>query len=81
MVILHIISAVVIDDYDMEITHVLRGEEHITNTPKQLAIYNALGWDAPQFGHLTVITNSGRQKTSKRDTSLKQFIEDYKNEG
>ncbi|ENY68930.1 Glutamyl-tRNA synthetase [Mycoplasmopsis bovigenitalium 51080] len=73
--------AVVIDDYDMEITHVLRGEEHITNTPKQLAIYNALGWDAPQFGHLTVITNMEGKKLSKRDTSLKQFIEDYKNEG
>ncbi|MCS4536922.1 glutamate--tRNA ligase [Mycoplasma sp. CSL7475-4] len=73
--------AVVIDDHDMSISHVLRGEEHITNTPKQLVIYNALGWDAPSFGHLTVITNMEGKKLSKRDTSLKQFIEDYRNEG
>ncbi|WP_338822310.1 glutamate--tRNA ligase [Mycoplasmopsis felifaucium] len=73
--------AVVVDDHDMEITHVLRGEEHITNTPKQLAIYKALGWKHPEFGHLTVITNMEGKKLSKRDTSLKQFIEDYKNEG
>ncbi|EIE41451.1 glutamyl-tRNA synthetase [Mycoplasmopsis canis UFG4] len=73
--------AVVIDDFDMQITHVLRGEEHIGNTPKQLAIYNALGWGSPKFGHLTIITNMEGKKLSKRDTSLKQFIEDYKNEG
>ncbi|BBA22333.1 glutamate--tRNA ligase [Mycoplasmopsis bovirhinis] len=73
--------AVVIDDYDMQITHILRGEEHIGNTPKQIAIYNALGWSKPTFGHLTIITNMEGKKLSKRDTSLKQFIEDYKNEG
>ncbi|TKA59557.1 Glutamyl-tRNA synthetase [Mycoplasmopsis bovis 8790] len=73
--------AVVVDDHDMEITHVLRGEEHITNTPRQLSIYNALGWKSPEFGHLTVITNMEGKKLSKRDTSLKQFIEDYKNDG
>ncbi|QJG66903.1 glutamate--tRNA ligase [Mycoplasma phocoenae] len=73
--------AVVVDDHQMEITHVLRGEEHTTNTPKQLAVYEAMGWDAPEFGHLTIITNMEGKKLSKRDTSLKQFIEDYKNEG
>ncbi|ADE19454.1 glutamate--tRNA ligase [Mycoplasma crocodyli] len=73
--------AVVVDDYDMKITHVLRGEEHIGNTPKQLALYDMLKWSKPQFGHLTIITNMEGQKLSKRDTSLKQFIEDYKNEG
>ncbi|EGV00346.1 glutamyl-tRNA synthetase [Mycoplasmopsis columbina SF7] len=73
--------AVVVDDYDMQISHVLRGEEHITNTPKQLAIYNALGWEHPEYGHLTIITNMEGKKLSKRDTSLKQFIEDYRNEG
>ncbi|WP_322949725.1 glutamate--tRNA ligase [Mycoplasmopsis cynos] len=73
--------AVVVDDYDMQITHILRGEEHIGNTPKQLAIYKALNWPVPQFGHLTIITNMEGKKLSKRDTSLKQFIEDYKNEG
>ncbi|MGY5139391.1 glutamate--tRNA ligase [Mycoplasmopsis gallinarum] len=73
--------AVVVDDHDMEISHVLRGEEHITNTPKQLAIYQALNWESPEFGHMTVITNMEGKKLSKRDTSLKQFIEDYRNEG
>lgn len=73
--------AVVVDDHDMEISHVLRGEEHITNTPKQLIIYDLLKWDAPQFGHLTIITNMEGKKLSKRDTSLSQFIEDYKNDG
>ncbi|TPE57784.1 glutamate--tRNA ligase [[Mycoplasma] falconis] len=73
--------AVVVDDHQMEISNVLRGEEHITNTPKQLAIYDAFGWDAPSFGHLTIITNMEGKKLSKRDKTLKQFIEDYKNEG
>ncbi|MGZ9800814.1 glutamate--tRNA ligase [Mycoplasma sp. AC1221] len=73
--------AVVIDDYDMQITHILRGEEHIGNTPKQIALYQMLKWNMPEFGHLTIITNMEGKKLSKRDTSLKQFIEDYKNEG
>ncbi|WP_406615244.1 glutamate--tRNA ligase [Mycoplasmopsis hyopharyngis] len=73
--------AVVVDDHDMSITHILRGEEHITNTPKQLAVYDALKWEVPLFGHMTIITNMEGKKLSKRDTSLKQFIEDYKNEG
>ncbi|TPR53879.1 glutamate--tRNA ligase [Metamycoplasma neophronis] len=73
--------AVVVDDHQMEITNVLRGEEHITNTPKQLAIYAAFGWEHPIFGHLTIITNMEGKKLSKRDKTLKQFIEDYKNEG
>ncbi|WP_025755118.1 glutamate--tRNA ligase [Mycoplasmopsis cricetuli] len=73
--------AVVVDDYDMKISHVLRGEEHIGNTPKQLVIYNYLGWEPPKFGHLTIITNMEGKKLSKRDLTLKQFIEDYKNEG
>ncbi|MGZ9761938.1 glutamate--tRNA ligase [Mycoplasma sp. 394] len=73
--------AVVIDDYDMQITHILRGEEHIGNTPKQIALYQMLNWNMPEFGHLTIITNMDGKKLSKRDTSLKQFIEDYKNEG
>lgn len=73
--------AVVVDDHDMEITHVLRGEEHVTNTPKQLAVYDLLGWDVPEFGHLTIITNMEGKKLSKRDDTIKQFIEQYKNEG
>lgn len=73
--------AVVVDDHDMEITHVLRGEEHISNTPKQLAVYDAFNWNHPHFGHLTIITDQNGKKLSKRDKSLFQFIEDYKNEG
>lgn len=73
--------AVVVDDFDMEITHILRGEEHITNTPKQLAIYDCLKWTPPQFGHLTIITNMEGKKLSKRDLSIKQFIEDYRSSG
>lgn len=73
--------AVVIDDHLMEITHVFRGEEHIANTPKQLAIYQIKKWQPPIFGHLTLITNSEGKKLSKRDESLMQFIEQYKNNG
>ncbi|MBG0762900.1 glutamate--tRNA ligase [Acholeplasma laidlawii] len=73
--------AVVIDDHYMEISHVFRGEEHITNTPKQLMVYDALGWDYPTFGHMTIIVNEDRKKLSKRDTNTIQFIEDYKNLG
>ena len=71
----------VIDDHLMEMTHVLRGEEHISNTPKQLALYKMFNWEPPIFGHLTIITNMEGKKLSKRDTNTKQFIEDYKNEG
>ena len=73
--------AVTVDDHDMAITNVLRGEEHIINTPKQLAIYDLFNWNSPQFGHLTIITNIDGKKLSKRDDNLKQFIEDYKKSG
>ena len=59
--------AVVIDDHLMRITHVLRGEEHITNTPKQILVYRALGWKVPEFGHMTIIVNEQKKKLSKRD--------------
>lgn len=73
--------AVAIDDHLMNITHVLRGEEHISNTPKQLMIYEAFGWEAPTFGHMTLILNEDRKKLSKRDSHIIQFIEQYKNLG
>ncbi|NDI36967.1 glutamate--tRNA ligase [Chengkuizengella sediminis] len=69
--------AVVIDDYLMKISHVLRGDDHISNTPRQLMIYEALGWVAPIFGHMTLIVNEQRKKLSKRDESTIQFIEQY----
>ena len=73
--------AVVIDDHHMEISHVFRGEEHITNTPKQLMVYETLGFDAPKFGHMTIIVNEQKKKLSKRDQNVMQFISEYKASG
>jgi len=67
--------AVVIDDHDMEITHVIRGNDHITNTFKQVHIYRALGWNQPHFGHLPMILRPDRKKVSKRlgDKDVNQY--------
>lgn len=73
--------AVVVDDYEMKMTHILRGEDHISNTPKQILIYNALDLPTPTFGHMTLIVNPEGKKLSKRDTSIIQFIEQYKDLG
>jgi len=73
--------AVTIDDHLMKISHVIRGEEHLTNTPKQIMIYDALGWDKPEFAHVSLILNQDRQKMSKRDESIIQFVEQYKELG
>lgn len=73
--------ACVVDDYLMKITHVLRGEDHITNTPKQMMVYRSLGWDAPIFGHMTLIVNESNKKLSKRDFSIIQYIEQYQELG
>ena len=69
--------AVTIDDHLMKISHVLRGDDHISNTPKQLMIYEAFGFEPPVFGHMTLIVNEHRKKLSKRDGSIIQFIEQY----
>lgn len=69
--------AVVIDDHYMEISHVLRGDDHISNTPRQQMVYEAFGWEEPKFGHMTLIVNEERKKLSKRDSGILQFIEDY----
>jgi len=58
--------AVVVDDIDMRITHVLRGDDHISNTPKQIAIYRALGASPPIFGHVPMINGPDGKKLSKR---------------
>lgn len=71
--------AVVIDDYLMGITHVIRGEDHITNTAKQILIYQALGWDYPVFAHLPLILNKNKSPLSKREGSIN--IEHYRKEG
>lgn len=73
--------AVAIDDHLMKMTHVLRGDDHISNTPKQLLVYKALGFEPPVFGHMTLIVNESRKKLSKRDESIIQFIEQYKELG
>lgn len=73
--------ACVIDDSLMEISHVLRGEEHISNTPRQLMVYSALGFEEPTFGHMSVIVNENRKKLSKRDEAVIQFIEQYRDLG
>ena len=67
--------AVVIDDHDMKITHVIRAEEHLSNTPRQIAIYEALGWDIPVFGHISLILGKDYKKMSKRHgaTSVDQY--------
>jgi nondiscriminating glutamyl-tRNA synthetase len=57
---------VTVDDALMEITHVIRGDDHISNTPKQVAIYEAFGWKLPEFAHLSTILGSDREKLSKR---------------
>ncbi|GAB7387320.1 glutamate--tRNA ligase [Bacillaceae bacterium] len=73
--------AVVIDDHLMRISHVIRGEEHLSNTPRQLMIYEALGFAPPRFAHVSLILNQDRQKMSKRDESIIQFVEQYKELG
>jgi glutamyl-tRNA synthetase len=67
--------AVVVDDHDMQITHVLRGDDHLSNTPKQYMLYRAFGYEAPQFGHLPLILGSDKKRLSKRHgaTSVGEF--------
>ena len=69
--------AVVVDDMDMEITHVIRGEDHIANTAKQILLYEALEGKIPEFGHTPLILNKEGRKLSKRDgvTSISDFKE------
>ena len=70
--------ACVVDDYEMAISHVLRAEEHLSNTPKQVLLYQALGIEVPQFGHLPMILAPDRSKLSKRHgaTSVEEFRAD-----
>ena len=69
--------AVVIDDMEMKISHIIRGEDHISNTAKQIMIYNALGAEVPKFGHLGMILAPDRSKLSKRHgaTAVSEFVE------
>ncbi|MDD5424461.1 MAG: glutamate--tRNA ligase [Candidatus Omnitrophica bacterium] len=67
--------ACVIDDDDMKITHVIRGDDHISNTPKQLALYKALGIEPPKFAHIPMILGTDRSRMSKRHgaTSISEY--------
>ncbi|WP_078593213.1 glutamate--tRNA ligase [Evansella clarkii] len=73
--------AVAVDDHLMEISHVIRGEEHLSNTPRQLLIFEAFGWEKPRFAHASLILNEDRQKMSKREESIIQFVEQYRDLG
>jgi glutamyl-tRNA synthetase len=68
----------VIDDIEMKITHVIRGEDHLSNTPKHIELYRALGAEPPRFAHIPLILNQDGSKMSKRDagSSLNTYIED-----
>ncbi len=71
--------ATVVDDIQHKISHVIRGEEHISNTPRQIALYKAFGADIPEFAHLPTIRNQDRKKLSKRRDPVDLRI--YKSEG
>ncbi len=70
---------VVVDDALMGVTHVIRGEDHIPNTPKQILIYEALGFEVPKFAHLPVILGEDRSKLSKRHGAVS--VRNYREEG
>lgn len=69
---------VVVDDWDMKITHVVRGEDHINNTPRQINIYKALGAPVPEFAHVSMILGDDGTKLSKRHgaVSVMQYRDD-----
>ncbi len=70
---------VVVDDTDMQISHVIRGDDHLNNTPKQIQIYRALGHPTPRFGHLPMILGSDRARLSKRHGAT--AVQQYRDEG
>lgn len=67
--------AVVVDDHDMEISHVIRGDDHLSNTPKQIMLYQALSWQQPLFAHVPLILGSDKKRLSKRHgaTSISEY--------
>lgn len=71
--------AAVVDDHLMEITHVIRGEEWLTSTPKHLLLYRAFGWQPPEYAHLPLIVNEQKKKLSKRDGDVS--VESYRDQG
>ncbi len=71
--------AVVVDDYDMEVTHVIRGDDHLNNTFRQNLIYDAMGWKQPDYAHLPLILGSDGSKMSKRHGAAS--VEEYRDMG
>jgi glutamyl-tRNA synthetase len=71
--------AVVVDDAAMEMTHIIRGEDHISNTPKHILLFRALGHEVPLFAHLPLILNADRTKMSKRKSQT--AVDDYRSQG
>ena len=71
--------SVVVDDHDMGVTHVIRGDDHLTNAARQTQIYQALGWDVPQFAHIPLIHGADGAKLSKRHGAL--GVEAYRDMG
>ena len=70
---------VAVDDHDMNISHVIRGEDHVSNTPKQILIYQALNWHIPKFAHLPMILGSDGKRLSKRHSAT--GVQFYRDEG
>ncbi|MBM3564907.1 MAG: glutamate--tRNA ligase [Alphaproteobacteria bacterium] len=71
--------AVVVDDHDMDVTHVIRGDDHLTNTFRQIQLYRAFGWDTPRFAHIPLIHGPDGAKLSKRHGAL--GVEAYRDMG
>lgn len=69
----------IVDDHRMQITHVIRGEEWLSSTPKHVLLYRAFGWDAPKFAHLPLLLNPDKSKLSKRQGDV--AVEDFKDKG
>src|SRR6185369_11015381 len=70
---------VVIDDVDMAMTHVIRGDDHVNNTPRQINVYRAMGADIPKFGHVPMILGSDGQRLSKRHGAVN--VMQYRDDG
>ena len=71
--------SVVVDDHDMEITHVIRGDDHLTNTFRQIQVYRAMGWELPKFAHIPLIHGADGTKLSKRHGA--QFALEFRDNG
>lgn len=72
---------VVVDDHEMGVTHVLRGDDHLNNTPKQIQLYKAFGYELPAFGHLPLINDPSGKKLSKRSNTVRAELHYYQEAG